>query len=138
MSTLTIGRLAHAAGVNLETIRYYERRGLLPRPPRRESGYRQYPPDSAARLRFIKHAQTLGFSLSEIGELLALRVDAQTACDEVRQRAEHKVAEIEQKLKTLERMRQILSTLIEHCHTQEPTGECPILTALDTEPVETI
>ncbi|MCC6167806.1 MAG: heavy metal-responsive transcriptional regulator, partial [Caldilineaceae bacterium] len=115
MTGLTIGRLARAASVNVETIRYYERRGLLPEPPRRDSGYRQYPPDSVARLRFIKRAQDLGFSLKEIAELLDLRVNTETACGEVMQRVETKVAEIEQKLATLERMRQILTNLLVHC-----------------------
>lgn len=74
METLTIGQLAKNAGVNIETIRYYERRGLIPEPPRRESGYRQYSPEFVTRIQFIKRAQELGFSLNEIAELLALRV----------------------------------------------------------------
>src|SRR5688572_27027868 len=98
MNVLTIGQLAKRAGVNLETIRYYERRGLLSEPPRRASGYRQYRPDVVARIRFIKRAQELGFSLNEIHELLSLRVEAATVCSDVKQRAEAKVAEIEQKM----------------------------------------
>lgn len=137
MTALTISRLARAASVNVETIRYYERRGLLPEPPRRSSGYRQYPPDSVARLHFIKRAQDLGFSLKEIAELLELRVNAETVCSEIMQCAETKVAEIEQKLATLERMRQILTDLLAHCHIQEPTGECPILLALDVDSIQT-
>lgn len=133
MNVLTIGQLAKQAGVNVETIRYYERRSLLPEPPRRVSGYRQYSPDAVARIQFIKRAQELGFSLNEIQELLSLRVDAESACSEVKQRAESKVAEIEQKMATLQRMKQILTDLMQHCHTQEPTAECPILAALDTD-----
>jgi MerR family mercuric resistance operon transcriptional regulator len=86
-----------------------------------------------ARIRFIKRAQELGFSLNEIAELLSLRVDAQTACNEVQQLTETKVTEIEQKLETLERMKQILLGLLHHCHTRQPTSECPILAALDSE-----
>jgi MerR family mercuric resistance operon transcriptional regulator len=133
MNTLTIGQLAKRAGVNLETIRYYERRSLLPDPSRRASGYRQYSLDAVARIRFIKRAQELGFSLTQIGELLSLRVDAQTACHEVRQLAEAKVIEIEQKLETLQRMKHILNDLLYNCNTRQPTNECPILAALDAE-----
>ena len=133
MNTLTIGQLAKRAGVNLETIRYYERRSLLPQPSRRASGYRQYPPDTVARIRFIKRAQELGFSLNEIAELLFLRVDVQTACHDVQRLAETKVTEIEQKLVMLQRMRQVLNELLHHCQMQQPTGECPILAALDSE-----
>lgn len=133
MNTLTIGQLAKRAGVNLETIRYYERRSLLPEPARRASGYRQYPPNAVARIRFIKRAQELGFSLNEIAELLSLRVDAQTACDEVQQLVENKVMEIEQKLQTLRHMKQILTELLYHCQTRQLTAECPILAALDND-----
>ena len=83
METLTIGQLARQAEVNVETLRYYERRGLIPEPPRKESGYRQYPPDDLARIRFIKHAKELGFTLKEILDLLTLRVDPETSCDDV-------------------------------------------------------
>jgi len=131
MGPLTIGRLARSAGVNPETVRYYERRGLLPEPPRQDSGYRQYPPEMIARLRFIKQAQELGFSLTEIAELLSLRIDTQTACHEVKQRVENKVAEIDHKMETLQHMKQILTALLQNCQTQEVTGECPILMALD-------
>lgn len=133
MNVLTIGQLAKQAGVNLETIRYYERRGLLSEPPRRASGYRQYRPDVVVRIRFIKRAQELGFSLNEVHELLSLRVEAETACSEVKQRAEAKVAEIEQKMETLQRIKQILTDLMGHCDTQELTTECPILAALDAD-----
>lgn len=133
MNTMTIGQLAKRAGVNLETIRYYERRSLLPEPSRRASGYRQYPSNAVARIRFIKRAQELGFSLNEIAELLSLRVDAQTACNEVQQLAEIKVIEVDQKLQTLQRMKQILADLLHHCQTRQSTDECPILAALDAE-----
>jgi len=90
--TMTIGKVASGAGVNLQTVRYYERRGLLPRPPRAASGYRQYDANAVARLRFIKRAQDLGFSLAEIGELLELRIEHGAACAAVEARAREKIA----------------------------------------------
>lgn len=80
MEGLTIGRLAREAGVNSETIRFYERRGLIPKPPRPATGYRRYPPETVRRVRFIRHAKELGFSLKEILELLSLRLDPETTC----------------------------------------------------------
>lgn len=100
MKPLTIGRLAKQAGVNLETVRYYERRGLLPRPPRSASGYRLFPAEAARRLRFIRRAQELGFSLKEIRELLSLRVSRTTTSAVIRTRAEAKVADIEAKIRS--------------------------------------
>jgi MerR family mercuric resistance operon transcriptional regulator len=92
---LTIGRLAREAGVNLETVRFYERQGLLSKPPRSASGYRLFPADAARRLKFIKRAQELGFSLSEIRQLLALRTSRRTTSAEIRKRTEAKIADIE-------------------------------------------
>lgn len=131
MKPLTISQLANRAKVNIETIRYYERRGLIPEPPRRESGYRQYAPEFVTRIQFIKRAQALGFSLNEIAELLALRVDTDTACNEVRKRAENKIASIEGKIQTLQKMKQALEALIVVCNENGTTGECPILEALE-------
>jgi len=131
MNPLTIGQLAKHAKVNIETIRYYERRGLIPEPPRRESGYRQYAPEFVTRIQFIKRAQELGFSLNEIADLLALRVDTDTACNEVRKRAENKIASIEGKIQTLQKMKQALETLVVVCNENGVTGECPILGALE-------
>ncbi len=133
METLTIGQVAKQAGVNVETVRYYERQGLIPEPPRRASGYRQYSTDFVKRIRFIKRAQTLGFSLKEITELLDFRIEHDTACDEVRIRAEQKVASIDEKIRTLERMKEVLDELIIACHHREPTSDCPILATLDSE-----
>lgn len=131
MPNLTIGQLAKAAGVNIETIRFYERHGIIPEPPRRSSGYRQYSAEFVTRIRFIKRAQELGFSLKEIEELLALRVDSQTVCSDVQRRAEAKVHTIEQKIQMLQKMKQILLELLAHCHAQEPTGACPLLEVLN-------
>lgn len=131
--TLTISRLARLAGVNLETIRYYERKGLLPRPPRARSGYRIFPRDAAQRLRFIKRAQQLGFSLTEIRELLALKMKAGTTRDQIRVRAEAKIADIEQRMQTLGAMKRALAHLTAQCSGCGPICECPILGSLDVE-----
>ena len=133
METLTIGQVAKRAGVNIETVRYYERQGLIPEPSRRASGYRQYSADFVKRIQFIKRAQTLGFSLKEITELLELRIEPDTACDEVRSRAEQKVESIEEKIQTLARMKQVLDELIVACNRRGVTSECPILTTLDPD-----
>ena len=125
---LKIGQLAKAAGVTIDTIRYYERRGLIPEPPRRE-----YAPDFVSRLRFIRKAQELGFSLTEIRELLALQIDSVETCDQVRHRAEEKVHDIEAKIQTLQRMHAILSDLIRACDQRESSGICPILNILTSQ-----
>jgi len=132
MENLTIGQLARRAQVNVETVRYYERRGLIPEPPRRESGYRQYPKDAVARILFIRQAQELGFSLKEILELLTLRVDPETTCADVKRRAEDKIADIEEKLADLKQMRKALERLATSCKGVGPTSECPILEAMET------
>ena len=132
MNTLKIGQLAKQAGVNIETIRYYERRNLIPEPPRLASGYRQYSPDSVARIQFIKRAQGLGFSLTEIADLLTLRVNSDTVCNKVQKQAESKIVDIETRIQMLQRMKTVLSDLVEACRENQPTNECPILTALDT------
>lgn len=132
MKRLTIGGLARLGGVNLETVRYYERRGLLPKPPRTEAGYRQFAPEAAHRLRFIKRAQELGFSLGEVQELLALRVEPQQSCVDVRSRAKAKIAGIEQKMKTLTAMKDILRGLVDQCE-NSASDECPILASMEQE-----
>src|SRR5260370_15441114 len=98
METLSIGQVARRAGVGVETVRFYEREGLLEEPPRRASGYRQYSEQVVSRLRFIKRAQQLGFSLKEIAELLQLGVDAQTSCEKIKLRTGAKIAEVERKM----------------------------------------
>lgn len=136
MKALSIGQAARSAGIGVETVRFYERQGLLEEPPRRDSGYRQYPQDVVARLRFIRRAKELGFSLKEIKELLALRVDPSTTCAEVRRRAEDKIADVEAKIEALEKIKKALVKLTKTCSGRGPTSECPILDALDTEPEE--
>lgn len=133
MEPLTIGRLARLGGVNLETIRYYEREGLLPKPPRTPAGYRLFPSETPRRLRFIKRAQELGFSLGEIRELLALRMRPGTKRQHIRARTEAKIADIEHKIQTLEAMKYTLVKLNERCDRCGPLSECPILESLDEE-----
>jgi MerR family mercuric resistance operon transcriptional regulator len=128
---LTIGQLAARAGVNIQTVRYYERRGLMPQVTRTRAGYRQYRPEAADRLRFIKRAQDLGFSLEEIAELLALRVKHTSACAAIEAKARDKVALVERKIGELERMKRTLERLAGACQAREPTGDCPILEALE-------
>lgn len=131
MENLTIGQLAKQADVNVETVRYYERRGLIPEPPRRDSGYRQYSQDFVLRIQFIKRAQELGFSLKEIEELLALQVESKAVCDDVREQAQLKIADVEAKIQMLQRIKNTLTELVTACEENELTDECPILNALD-------
>ena len=133
MEALTIGRLAQEVGLNLETVRYYERRGLLPAPPRSLSGYRLYPTETARRLRFIQRAKDLGFSLREIKELLSLRVSPRTSRKEIRQKAEAKITDIRAKIQSLESIEKSLRRLTKACGGCGPVSECPILEGLDGE-----
>ena len=135
MKPLTIGHLAREAGVNLETVRYYERQGLLAKPPRSASGYRLFPSDAARRLRFIRRARELGFSLKEIRELLSLRVSRRTTSADIRTRAEAKIVDIEAKIKSLESMEKTLRKLTRVCDGCSPVAQCPILESLDGEDV---
>jgi len=132
-STLKIGELARAADVGVETIRYYERRGLLAQPPRRTSGYRQYPPQAVRRVRFIRRAQALGFTLKEIEDLLALRVDDERSCADVRALARAKLEDIERRVAELQQMGRALERVARRCRGRGPTSECPILEVLDEE-----
>lgn len=128
---LTIGQVASAADVNIQTIRYYERRGLFASPRRTPSGYRQYAEDAVSRLRFIKHAQELGFSLKEIQELLGLRVRHGAACDAVERKTRQKIALVEQKIRDLQRLKRTLDRLAAACAARRPTDDCPILEVLE-------
>src|SRR6266851_5443299 len=136
MDTLSIGQVAQRAGVGVETVRFYEREGLLEEPPRRASGYRQYSEQVVQRIHFIKRAQKLGFSLKEITELLLLRVDGQTSCDEVKGRTEAKLAEVERKMVELQRMRHALLQVASLCIGPGPTSRCPMLDALDQQEMQ--
>lgn len=129
--TITIGELASRTGVGIETIRFYEKKGLIPDPERSHSGYRQYPEDAVRRIRFVLHAKDLGFSLAEIGELLSLRVDSRGGCASVKEKAQKKIDDMEQRIEILTAMRARLSRLIGSCEAREPTSECPILEVLE-------
>lgn len=130
---LTIKQAATLAGVGIETVRFYEREGLIPKPPRTESGYRQYPQETVARIRFIKRAQNLGFSLPEISELLSLRVDPKTTPADIRQRAKQKIGDIDAKIRALQQMKKTLKHITDACHGNGPLSECPILEALEND-----
>ena len=130
MQTLTIGQVAKQAGLGVETVRYYEREGLIPPPPRSASGYRHYPAESVRRLHFIRHAKALGFSLADIRELLDLRADPRASSEPIRDIAAAKLVEIREKIAALERMQQTLEQLVDECPGHVPTTECPILDAL--------
>lgn len=124
---LTIGRIASAAGVNLQTVRYYQRRGLIERPPKPVSGYRRYPPETVDRIRFIKRAQALGFSLAEIGELLTL---GDGRCADVRQVAERQRNLMASRIEELAAMRRTLDDLIERCRQGREATHCPLIGTL--------
>jgi Hg(II)-responsive transcriptional regulator len=127
---MRIGTAAEQAGVNVQTLRYYERRGLLPRPPRRVSGYREFPDTAVRIVRFIKRAQDLGFSLDEIEELIKLRSDTRRDRTRVRAVADKRVRQVERKIAELEAMKKALMHLL-HCCRDGSTLECPIIEALD-------
>jgi Hg(II)-responsive transcriptional regulator len=128
--SLRIGQVAEAADVHIETLRYYERKGLLPLPPRTLSNYRLYPEDTVLRVRFIKRAQELGFTLVEIRDLLELRMEKGADCAVVCERAREKVREIEGKIRSLQSMKRSLSKLERDCKGSGPLSECSILEAM--------
>lgn len=128
---MTIRELANACGVGVETIRHYERRGLIPDPRPGKTGYREFSDDDARRVHFVKQAQGLGFTLKEISELLALRVPRETSCNDVRDLAEAKLVDIEEKLLTLRSFKRALGKLLDQCGQSGPKGHCPIFDALD-------
>jgi Hg(II)-responsive transcriptional regulator len=131
MKTFTVGQVAKRSGVGIETVRFYERHGLLDEPERRESGYRQYGGDDVAVLRFIRRAKRLGFTLKEIKALFALRLDGSATRSDVRAQATAKIADIGSKIRDLQRMREALSVLTAACHGNGPATGCPILESLN-------
>ncbi len=133
MHGLTVGEVARRAAVHVETLRYYEREGLVARPPRSRSNYRLYPEETVRRVCFIKRAQQLGFSLKEIQDLLALRAEPQAQCADVRERALAKIHQIEHKVHTLQAMQTALTRLVAACVGQAPINDCPILESLDIQ-----
>jgi len=135
MKNLTIGQLAKETGTHVETIRYYERRGLIAEPSRRASGYREFPPEYVERIRFIKRAQTLGFTLREISELLAL-ADGNPACKDIRKFAEEKVEDIETRIRDLQKIKEVLHELIRKCLIKGKLSSCPIIESLTQHKIQ--
>lgn len=133
MKPLSIGQVARQVGIGVETVRFYEREGLLKEPDRKASGYRQYGEEVVRRLRFIRRAKELGFTLKEIADLLALRHDPAATRTDVRERVRAKVEDIEAKVRDLQRIREVLLGLGETCHGHGPAGDCPILEAIDRD-----
>ena len=131
MKSMTIGKVARSSGVSIDTVRYYERQGLIPAPPRKESGYRIYTEETIRRILFIKNAQELGFSLKEISELLALRVESRRSCNEVMGITQQKIDEVSGKIKSLEGIKSVLEKLKGQCKARELTSPCPILESLE-------
>ena len=133
MSNLTIGQLARHLGVGASTLRYYERVGLLEPLKRTAAGYRLYGADASARLRFIRRAQDLGFSLEEIAQLLALSDDPGGEAADVKRLTREKIADIEARIRDLQRMQSALAALESRCSGHGDTGHCPILAALNQD-----
>ncbi len=130
---MRIGQVAAQVGVNVQTLRYYERRGLLAEPRRRPSGYRTYAPEAVRLVRFIKKSQDLGFTLREVQELLRLRDNRPKSRTQVRELAEAKIRDIDEKTRRLRAIRKALTVLTESCACRSGALECPILEALDDE-----
>ena len=131
MTTMTIGKAARLSGVGVETVRFYERRGLIDQPPTpANGGFRVYPEPTVERIRFIRQAQELGFSLAEIDALLALRADPSTDCADVRDHARAKLDEVDRKIAGLEHLRRALAQIIAACPGQGALGACTIMEAL--------
>lgn len=134
MGTLKIGEVAERADLGIETIRYYERQGLLEPPRRRSSGYRQYDESVVSRLKFIRRAKTLGFTLAEIRDLLGLWVAGETRCEQIRARAGQKIADIEERIRLLQKMKRSLNQIIRRCESQDSPAACPLWEGLLSPP----
>jgi len=128
---LTAGKVAGRAGVNIQTVRYYERRGLLVPDGRKDSGYRLYAEEAVKKLLFIKNAQGLGFSLDEIARLLRLRVGHKVQCGKVKKRAQARLGVVQEKIAGLRAMEKVLKRLIRTCSAEATTDRCPILESLE-------
>jgi MerR family mercuric resistance operon transcriptional regulator len=125
------GELAAHAGVNVRTVRFYERRGILPKPGRTSSGYRVYSTEAVRLIRFIKRAQELGFTLDELEELLRLRSDRRASCSAVKAAGEAKMTAVDAKIGSLKAMKRALAVLLASCDRNDRDRECPILEALE-------
>jgi MerR family copper efflux transcriptional regulator len=131
-TTFTIGELSKRAQVNVQTVRFYEREGMLEPVARRDSGYRVYDGESLKRLIFIRHAKELGFSLKEIGELLKLRIKSTQGCNRVRAKASEKLGEIQRKIRHLKSLESTLVALISDCENRVVSDCCPILGKMES------
>jgi MerR family mercuric resistance operon transcriptional regulator len=127
MVTRTISKLAKELDINIETIRFYERRGLIAQPPKPEAGYRHYPDETVNRVRFIKRAQQLGFTLDEINHLLSLH---DNPCNQVQELAQHKLQRVKEKITDLQRLEKALNGLLTECQANNDSEHCPIIDAL--------
>jgi MerR family mercuric resistance operon transcriptional regulator len=136
MNLLTIGKVAKQAGIGVETVRFYERQGVISQPSRRQSGYRQYPPETVTQICFVKRAKELGFTLKEIKSLLSLRASPESPCSNVRRQAEAKIAGVQQKIRDLRKIEKALRKLLTACSGRGPVTACPILDAMEGRPRE--
>ncbi len=131
-NVLTIGQLAKQAEVGVETVRFYERKGLIKKPAK-SSGFRKYTFETVKRIKFIKRAQELGFTLKEVASLLDLRLGAKSTCGDVQQKAESKILEVNQKIQDLKRIKRSLQNLAKACKNKSASvSECPILDSFET------
>ena len=133
MTMLNIGQVAKQTGVTVETVRFYEKQGLIDAPKRSGSGYRQYPQETVKRLRFIQNAKEVGFTLKDISELLTLRQEPGTSCPDIKLRATLKIEEVDRKIRDLNRIRNALARMILKCSAEGPVSQCPLLEELDEE-----
>jgi Hg(II)-responsive transcriptional regulator len=127
------GQIANRAGVNVQTLRYYERRGLLQAPARRDSGYREYPSDAIRIVRFVKRAQELGFTLSEVEILLGLAAGGPESCDAVQELTAEKIAELDAKIASLDSMKKSLQALLDTCSRPRDQRECPLIQSIEND-----
>ena len=132
MAEYFVGQVAKEVGINIETVRYYEKLKLLPKPKRKESRYRIYDETDLKRLLFIKRAKELGFTLKEIKELFDLRIDSEAKCGDVKHLTEHKLKDVENRIRDLKRIENVLVKLINQCvNVEVSSDECPILESID-------
>jgi len=131
IAPMRTGQLAGAAGVNIQTVRFYERRGILPKPGRTSSGYRIYSAEAVRLIRFIKRAQELGFTLDEIADLLRLRNNRRSSCARVKSAGQVKMAAVEAKIASLQAIKRALAVLLASCERNDRDRQCPILEALE-------
>jgi MerR family copper efflux transcriptional regulator len=134
-AVLTRGKLAQATGVHIETIRFYEKKGILTQPERSAAGYRQYDGNSVKQIHFIQRAQDLGFTLTEISELLKLRDTPERSSGEVRKMAQEKIAVIDDKIRDLRAMRKALQKVTQECDGKTALSCCPIMAAMEGKPL---